>query len=855
MAETYRIEFDPEGYSWPEEPGLDWEIRGDQLASRKAGDGTPFLRPSDFFWNPPDSQWLLPKPRQFDPDWIHSINFPDSVARASKWSFTSGINPADDVVEVDIMASPSQVANEENEFMSFFNPADPGVPPIAIDFVSMATVAGVAIPASLQVTACTLQPQPGAKAPFLQWAEYPNNVPWAFGWGNLALIFYQGAIYVMQHAGGGLSNWARLGVIPADKPVTSTNRVTVYGDPVGPEAQQVNAEVKMRTLMALAVGFDDLYLGTGGGSWQSVPLRKSIPSDRYPAATFPIKPGRWWFALPPSRRFLGQFQAVNYSTGNRTQGAVMWDTAGDAPTTDPVLWTSHRLKLLDADDFTRTELTSGYRLESTFFGEQIEVQVLDDEGEAWDPGDGKSRGMLHLKLTPGNDPETAVVPEESFGFVNVTCPQLRLVQLRFPPKLTARVRPLPDGVTRATLEFANEFVRVNAESGLYSHDSKKVAFFLNTAGAAKFRLWGLHRRTNYPVHLIRDVDGDESIVIRAWVKEPQLKTVKIDVVDPNDPDSWIEMDAVQVVAVGLIGRFNNSPWPLIPNLVDPENEGQTAHTTLVEQVLKKAGYDVTDPEFVSIAEDDAPDDLRNLPGSPQSDPGTTGARERQNPYAPSDEEGMGRWIARIGRQWRGWLFWERLDGQMRYEPDRVQVQVIDGGGTLASNATLYGTRTAALGAGRPARQKWLVETNEHTEEPITNFVKVLGVSLVDSQPLPVVVQEDGGSIRDPLAHNFVGERLKPVTIDTALAIDEKSQRQIAILGVRRLSRQRTLRVLSWMLALWEIEPDPIENDSVLTPEGLGGDWHMIHVRTDLIGQTGGEPLWQTFATSELLPEN
>ena len=79
---AWRLEFDPPGYQYASEPGVDWQITGDQLGFRqgknKTGDTVPYLFPQDNLFQPPDTTWLIPKPLQFDgtsheplASWIH----------------------------------------------------------------------------------------------------------------------------------------------------------------------------------------------------------------------------------------------------------------------------------------------------------------------------------------------------------------------------------------------------------------------------------------------------------------------------------------------------------------------------------------------------------------------------------------------------------------------------------------------------------------------------------------------------------------------------------------------------------------------------------------------------------------
>ena len=75
----FRLEFDPDGYTYASEPGVDWQIDGDQLATRTApaanGESAPFLGPRDNFWHAPGTVWIGTKPRQFDASWNRGSPF------------------------------------------------------------------------------------------------------------------------------------------------------------------------------------------------------------------------------------------------------------------------------------------------------------------------------------------------------------------------------------------------------------------------------------------------------------------------------------------------------------------------------------------------------------------------------------------------------------------------------------------------------------------------------------------------------------------------------------------------------------------------------------------------------------
>ena len=64
------------------------------------------------------------------------------------------------------------------------------------------------------------------------------------------------------------------------------------------------------------------------------------------------------------------------------------------------------------------------------------------------------------------------------------------------------------------------------------------------------------------------------------------------------------------------------------------------------------------------------------------------------PYAPDGDEGKASYVARVGKTWRGWLFFERLNGQLRYQHDPIE-SLRETGVAPAPVAVLYRTPAAA----------------------------------------------------------------------------------------------------------------------------------------------------------------
>ena len=107
---------DPAGYSRVKEPGLSYEITGDELLRRwSAGEqlGGGAMIGELHLYNPPGSEWIMPRPRQFEADWTkNTLVLDDHVLTTSEWSFATGITP----VQWDPSKKSGSAGNPDNKW-------------------------------------------------------------------------------------------------------------------------------------------------------------------------------------------------------------------------------------------------------------------------------------------------------------------------------------------------------------------------------------------------------------------------------------------------------------------------------------------------------------------------------------------------------------------------------------------------------------------------------------------------------------------------------------------------------------------------------------------------------------------
>lgn len=841
-----RVEFDPVGYYRSTESGWEWEITGDELASRTAPPSAvglqrlPFLKESDNFWNPPNSQWLLCRPAQFEPTFYKTDQLAEQIVGKAFWTPCTGLDAAN-ILETE----PTNLGGgtyPDNKWLSFVAPEALGTQPISVNFTNLASAAGTTFEASTGVLLAT-GGLPNYFSPFFQFVQHPDPQDQViFGFGDLCFIFNEFGIRLMRTPSNDHQTWELLRRWGKNNPIGGRARfhdVMSVSAGVG-GASTIHVYQQVRSMFVALVGLDSLFVG-GENTGETFQLRHTERNGN----GLQYRGGPWWLAGFPRQKFYCQTQVVRYGaaehavTADPTDVSVTYFDLGEnyTPIESPEVRADFVMHKTGDPD--QTDLTAGLRLTAPGTGEVAEIQLIDDANDAWVSGLGRHKGALHIGLVPGN-----AVTAQGFGDTACTSPMLRRASVRFAPHQTARARTANANLTD------DLWTTIVAETSLRDPLTKRITITLTDAGASVLAGLGVAHRSDFPINVTEDTAGDGSystVRLRGWVEAIEQEEVGL-----IDQDTTKPAAVYTVLCRGLTARLEKSPWLFLDTLVSTADNGELLHTEVPARVLLQSGWDVTDPTFVYIEEDTAEGKIPVLPGSDDDQGDGVGAKAH-SPYAPEIDEEKATYIQRIAREWRGWLFWETLDGQIRYEPDPL-ILISEEGTTQLSIATLYKSDALATAAGR-AGQVWLAESQERYIPPVANVVVVEGVD-AEGHVLRHVMDRDEASITDITKPNFLGEPTRPVRYETKLGISEGALMQIARIALWRHRRSRIAHKWGCPLPPWGIGISGVRPGDIITAEGRG-DWFVNHVRTELLGRGRGASgyVWRTVLDCETVPES
>jgi hypothetical protein len=261
-----------------------------------------------------------------------------------------------------------------------------------------------------------------------------------------------------------------------------------------------------------------------------------------------------------------------------------------------------------------------------------------------------------------------------------------------------------------------------------------------------------------------------------------------------------------------------------------------------------ARFDVTDTNSVRISGDPwSGTAIARLPGTWGNNVGGTNTQEH-HAWAPGEDETKLDYVVRVGREWRDWLIYTRLDGLVWYHPNLV-AELADGSARYFVSATIYRTSAEAVAAGAPAGQRYLAGVQRDVIQPLANVVIVNGTTLPPELPGPTL-DRDLGSILNTSAENFVGEA-KTRTLTTKFALRRAALNQLARIALRRWKRRKVIRSFRVPLAPWDLESDaPVDVGYVVTFAGRG-TYVIRHIQVRLLARDK----YMTRITGELVPSN
>lgn len=826
---------DASGYKRWEESGMTALWSGGELFRPRESELAAILNNTDSenFWNPPASEWCLPRPYQFDPNFYKDTEvFP--IARFTKDNFTPGAgitithwNPHKTPLE----DYPNDV------WLNFGAIPDPIVPPMLVSMDNLAAAAGVEFPAGANVIACTTVEIENWLTPFLQSIAYdPPEDFICFGFGNLALISFERKLTLCRTEGSHIE-WERIGsrAEEGNSLLAGMDSGLYFGFPT---------RFPYRPIMCIPVGRNDLYCMSSPESW---PLTFPFLRGFWPKS--PDDPGgyrrgKWWIAAYPGQRVLCQVQNMVYrfaqhidlAAGTFDDKRKFFDLGQEyTPTSDtdgdvePQLWADVLLPQTSGENPAEgTPVAGGLEFRDEVTGIFAKFVVTDEQNQAFFSDGTHFKGGIHIRLESANNDD---FPAYKYG----VCPQFRELMLRFPPKIVPRDA---NPVLLDDTEFMPDW---NASASLHDADGKMISVKINSRGAARLVSEGLDTRQDLPIHLVDDVNNDSTYSeVRAagWIVDgidlEELLAIRGG--DPLDPANHMHLQAK-----GLLVRAEQ-PFAYRAAVAAPLNKGDLVHTEAVSQVLRQSGFDVDDGAQVQIEEDTGSDFAKTL-GNKEPKPSEAGKKESHG-WLPDWDDNMLAWAYRVARQHANWLLYEDLTGLVFYKHDPIN-DILDGGETLPIEAIIYATGAQALAAGVSRHQVYEVSA-ERTIEPVKyNVIRVIP----NSPTLPQVVVQDVRSWTDPSYENYVGIK-KTYVWAPKWVLTARQCRFAAARAMLRLRRRKpSWKIKVRRLAPWQILPNGIFVGSIITLRDRG-DYQVVKLGVKQLNRFN----FETTATLEKLPQ-
>lgn len=849
------LKLDPGGYTRLSEPGWDHTYNADALATYFHRDQVgPGYVPSKFY-SPPGSEWIMPIPRQWHPDWYKDPRLGQHVIRQADWTFAAGVRPS----EWEPTRQPNDTTPPEDRHNWWLSVYTGEFSPLtSTNFVELGLQMGFDL-SEVNVFAMTNKTPYGGRldeadhCPYLKILQYPSpNDRLVFGWSNLAVLFERDAVVVARSPENDGTNWEVLAWVNLQStgPLRGAEKSRVPQIPQEAPSLGDRFNAGVRVAGFLPVGYDTLYIHLSDGAVHPVRLRDAFSQDVLSGhmenptpRLFP--PGPWWLAAAPNQRHALQVQVMGYEIASTAdvagsifaqpgQELTMFDLGGTyKPTEQPVVAVFGKLDMRDADDITESISGGGsglLQLETTTTNEVLSYAVRDEANNVWDSDGNHSRGHVYLYLQPGHTGDPADIPDESPGYL---APQVRKVQLRFPEKRSER--------PHATLLLNDtQFAGVRVEAALYEPNGKRFSAVLFDVGAGLLEGAGLHERNGYPVHLMSDTNGDGipvTILAKGWIGDPDTDELF------TGEDVAASLNVYQLRGKGLLCRADER-WTYIPELIDPDGKGYVEHHVAVREALAKSKFDVTDAAAVYLQTDPhAGTDIAKLPGTADQIASSPG-QDVTDPWAPDWDETRLGYCERVATEWRGWRLFEELAGRVVYCMD-LMIATRTGLPYYVS-ATIYRTSGNAELAGYPGQ--YYLAPQRLVIEPEGNVVRVTGTDPKQRQT-PQVIDKDRPSIDDIHDENFIGDE-KSISLVPKLAVGSSAASQIARVRRLRAARRRRIWKVTIPLAPWQVEPNPLDVGRVLTLEGKG-DFLIIHLELGYRTDDSTTIFWTRLACEKL----
>lgn len=823
MGRMYAI-LDPSGYAYCSEPGIDFTFTGkgilDAFASQQAGK----LFPGDCF-SPPGSEYILPKPRQWDTEWYKSASFHLANLDYTRWTWAAGVSPREWVQT----ARPGDNLYPDNKWFSIAQVPAGVVSLDSRNYTNLGIAAGITFPAGMATIGAAGYTPAGDPIsgydyhPFLQFAMAPPpNEVVVFGWQNLALVLTRQVVYLLRNRAGDGVTWEQMGSWHNS---AFGRDVYAVGQrlPVTPQFQQPALRLTERLVTALPVGLQELFLFFDRGNYGVVNLAADVTTDRAPAA------GYFWIAAAPGQRVIAQIQCVCYAPAALTflggagagAGPYLFDLGGGFGTyrptatpqfnvTDYVMYHSPS----GTSDITTTRTSNSFETLSSYSHQRIDVALLDEVGGGWISDGTHSRGGLSVGLFPGN-------PGSNFGYLT---PQLRTVELKFPTLLQAR------SSTNLVLDD-HKWKGWKFEASYYEPLGKRISLDLWDRGAQDIANAGLDERDGYPIHISEDTNADgvpDTVRAAGWIVEPTLEVFKPEGGSVAQPIQFYRLSGKGVLTQA------DSQWVFLPKVLNPAGNGFVEHTFAVAESLLQSGIDVADGTRFFVAPDPwSGTYIAQLPDTPGQQKGTAGT-QREDTWGPRWHEKRLAYIKRICDHWSAWVVYERLDGKISYHPD-LPIQAFTGA-RYYRQATIYRSHAEATAAG--AGGQCMLENPQRSLVSIeANAILVTGKD-EENGLVPHMLDIDTRSLTDHTYENYEGT-LKAKRFTPILAGSQRAMTLACRVPLLKLSRRKRNWTVPVPLAPWQMS-GPMDVGYVFQMLGnRAGDYLCVHMSVEQLSGDGG----------------
>jgi hypothetical protein len=832
MARTW-IELDPDGYYWAEEPGFHWQIYGDQLAEQLSPKDAQVPAWDYKVWSPPGSEWLLPKPRQANPEWHKDARLSQHVMPLSQWTFMTGANAR----EWEFPRKGDGTTYASNKWISV--PYVPGGTSIwAVNFDNIAGAANVTFPATPKVVAFTSTTPVGRSlsdradyAPYFQTLIYPEPDNFRlFGFGRLCLLLQKNIATLLLSRNHSLLTWE---VVGGPWQINAA-RQGVSGPPTGQGGLLTafhSPAAEHYSCMVIPAGMNEVHLLFSGG--QAFHCKVTPSADGIMWA-----PGSWWVGGYGGQKLHWQaqvvgYEAVNTLAVNAPAQPIMFDLGATYKPTQARKWWPQVLLHADPpEDVTQTGAgTSEMTFASPDSGESITVRVTQEDGTAWVSDGTNHKGGIALTMTPSTAP----------GVLGAyLAPSLHYVQLRFPVLLTPRENnPL--------ILDDTEYAEWEAEASLRDPLGKRLDVGLYATTVDLLDVNGFAERDGYPIHVLRDANGDgtpDTIVAAAWVRDPELVEYKTE--DPDNPGGP-RVKLYKLTGEPLLSRCDR-PLRYLPQMIDPDNPGQMEHLYVIQEMLRQCGFDVSDSAVITASADPLTGtDIARLPGQPTTDRGAVNFRLKDT-WAPKWDDTPLAYMRKVAENWRGWLLFEGLGKTLYYGPDLMFERISGLRAAPTPSAVIYLTHAAATAAGFP-NQVALIDPVRQIEHPQANVIRITGKD-ADGTLTPHKLVSYPAAVSDINDLHFTGEPVVYAAVDE-MGVGDAALIQLCKVALNKLLRRKVFRSPVVPLAPWQVGASGLNLGDVFTFQNRG-DYLVSRIHVKQVKSAVSGAVVRTRYTGELV---